>query len=71
MLKNKHVDLRGKNSLILGKGRLSGNPLASFLANEGHTFHEADVNTPVENLKQMVREADIIFSATGQQDIVE
>jgi methylenetetrahydrofolate dehydrogenase (NADP+)/methenyltetrahydrofolate cyclohydrolase len=71
ILKDKNIELHGKNQLIIGKGRLVGDPLSSLLTNLGCVFQSADISTPVEKLKQMVREADIIYTATGQQDIVE
>ena len=63
LLAGYNVELRGKNILVVGQGRLVGKPLTHMLEASGLEVHTADRTT--DDLPLLTRAADIIISATG------
>lgn len=63
LLAGYNVELRGKNILIVGQGRLVGQPLARMMAASGLEVVTADRHTT--DLPSLTRNADVIISATG------
>lgn len=63
LLAGYNVELRGKNILIVGQGRLVGQPLARMMVASGLEVTTADRTTG--DLPALTRNADIIISATG------
>lgn len=69
LLAGYNVELRGKNIVIVGHGRLVGKPLAKL-------WHSSEleviiVDKTVENLGDVTREADILVTATGVPGLIK
>ncbi len=62
------ISLEGKKILIVGRGKLVGEPLGRMLEASGHDVSYADRSTP--DLATACREADIIVTATGSPSII-
>lgn len=63
LLAGYNVELRGKNILIVGQGRLVGQPLARLMRASNLEVTTADRHT--DDLPLLARNADVIISATG------
>lgn len=63
-----NVELKNKNILVIGQGRLVGAPLTRMLRNSGHTVVTATKET--DNLPAALRQADVIISAAGSPGLV-
>ena len=64
LLKFYNVNLKGKDVLIINASNIVGKPLANLLLIEGATPTIAHIYT--KNLKDKIKKADIIVTATGQ-----
>ena len=69
LLAGYNVELRQKNIVIIGQGRLVGAPLATLLRESGLNIQTADAST--EDLGAVTRQADILISATGQPGLIQ
>ncbi len=63
------VDIKGKNVVVVGAGRLVGKPVATWLLNQGVTVSVVDENTA--NLENFTKNADIIISGAGKPKIIK
>jgi len=63
LLAGYNVEMRGKNVLVVGQGRLVGAPLTRMLQASGVQVTTADRDT--SDLPTLTRNADVIISATG------
>lgn len=68
LLAGYNVDLKGKNILLIGKGKLVGAPLEKIFKAAGHTVSVADRQT--KDLKEPALKADIIITAAGSPAIL-
>ncbi len=68
LLAGYNIDFRGKHMVIVGHGRLVGQPLARIWQQSGNDVEVADKRT--ENLAEVVQRADILVCATGVPGIV-
>lgn len=68
LLAGYNVELKGKEVLLIGKGRLVGAPLERMLKNSGINVAVADRST--EDLSQKTMNADVIITATGSPAIL-
>lgn len=68
LLAGYNIDLRGKNIVIAGHGRLVGKPLAKIWENSGLNVSIVDKNT--ENITEQTRAADILVCATGSPGLI-
>lgn len=68
LLAGYNVELRGKNILIVGQGRLVGRPLTRIWQNSGLDVNTADRRTA--NLSQKTLDADVIICATGVPSLI-
>lgn len=68
LLAGYNIDLNGKQILIVGRGKLVGQPLEKILLNSGQNVTVADRSTT--NLAEVALEADIIITATGSPAIL-
>ncbi len=59
------IILLGKQIVVLGKGRLVGEPIAMLLDRQELPYTWIDIDTPTETRLQALREADIIISGIG------
>lgn len=63
-----NVQLAGKEVVLIGHGKLVGQPLEKLLLADGVTPKIIDINTP--NPKEIARQADVLISATGVPGLV-
>ena len=68
LLKNYKISLEGKHVVIVGKGKLTGKPLAHLMLNEGATVTVCHSRTL--NLESYTKQADILVSATGLNKLI-
>jgi methylenetetrahydrofolate dehydrogenase (NADP+) / methenyltetrahydrofolate cyclohydrolase len=68
LLAGYNVDLAGKKIVVVGQGRLVGKPLTRIWKRDGLDVHAADRRT--ENLKGLLRDADVVISATGVPGLI-
>jgi methylenetetrahydrofolate dehydrogenase (NADP+)/methenyltetrahydrofolate cyclohydrolase len=68
LLSGYNVDLAGKRVLLIGRGKLVGQPLEKLLGDSGIDVHVADRSTA--KLADETKEADIIITATGTPAIL-
>lgn len=68
LLAGYNIDLRGKNILLVGRGRLVGAPLEAMLINSGLPVQVIDQAT--SELAASTLAADVIVTATGQPGII-
>ncbi|HUC88621.1 MAG TPA: bifunctional 5,10-methylenetetrahydrofolate dehydrogenase/5,10-methenyltetrahydrofolate cyclohydrolase [Candidatus Paceibacterota bacterium] len=59
-----NLDLSGKNIVVFGQGMLVGKPVAHLLRARG--LEVSVINRKVENKNELIKNADILISATGQ-----
>lgn len=69
ILKFYHVDYRSKNIVLVGHGRLVGEPLAEIFKKQNIQVTICDSKTP--DLKDKVMLADILISATGVPGLIK
>lgn len=60
--------LRNKNVVLLGKGRTAGGPIRNLLTSNRIPF--ALIDSKTENPLELVKNADVIISATGKKNII-
>ncbi|MCA9331079.1 bifunctional 5,10-methylenetetrahydrofolate dehydrogenase/5,10-methenyltetrahydrofolate cyclohydrolase [Candidatus Saccharibacteria bacterium] len=70
LLAGYNVDLRGKNVVVVGHGRLVGKPLVAMLEKSDISVTVVDKNTPADAFAQTLSAADIIISATGVPGLI-
>lgn len=63
ILERSHVDVSGKEALVLGYGRLVGIPATILL--QHNRAHVTVIDRPVADLPEHLRESDIIISGVG------
>lgn len=68
LLAGYNVELKNRNVVIVGNGRLVGAPLAKMWHNSGIDVTVVDIST--ENIKQIILQADIIVTATGVSGLI-
>lgn len=68
LLAGYNVDLKNKQILIIGQGRLVGKPLAKLWQASGYNVQTADRAT--KDLAVLTRAADVIISATGKPGLL-
>tara|TARA_B100002052_G_scaffold277973_1_gene283886 strand:+ start:25 stop:855 length:831 start_codon:yes stop_codon:yes gene_type:complete len=68
LLSGYNVDLEQKRIVIVGAGRLVGAPLARLWLDSGYDV--TVVAEPTDNLAQILLDADVIVSATGQPGLI-
>ena len=69
LLKNYKINLRGKNIVIVGAGRLVGFPLAIQLLREKATI--SVLNKWSRDASSFIKKADILISAVGKPNLIK
>jgi len=69
LLAGYNVDLAGKKIILVGRGKLVGAPLERILLTSGFDVSVVTRSTP--ELKAVVKEADIIITATGSPAVLD
>ncbi|MDD5416125.1 MAG: bifunctional 5,10-methylenetetrahydrofolate dehydrogenase/5,10-methenyltetrahydrofolate cyclohydrolase [Candidatus Daviesbacteria bacterium] len=60
--------LKGKSIVLLGKGKTAGGPIRGLLEEKGIFF--ALIDSKTENPDKLIKNADVIISATGRKNII-
>jgi len=66
-----HIDLQNKKIVILGKGRLVGEPVMLMLERLGLNYENFDINTPQEIILESLSGTDIIISGMGTPHFIK
>lgn len=62
-------DLSGKHAVVMGRSDIVGNPMASLL--RGRNCTVTQVHSKSQNVKELVKQADIVVAAVGVPRLVE
>ena len=68
MLRSINIDLKGKHAVIIGRSNIVGKPMAQLLLKENCTI--TIVHSKTKNIKNIVKEGDIIIAAVGIPNLV-
>lgn len=68
LLAGYNIDLRDKQIVIVGNGRLVGRPLAKIWRASGYDV--TTIDKTVTNLANIVKQADVVVSATGVSGLI-
>lgn len=71
ILKHQGVNLAGRQVVLLGKGRLVGEPVSLMLWKNEANFSNFDINTPEEELFSGLKKADIIITGIGNPHFIK
>ena len=71
ILENHDIDLRGKDILIVGKGKLVGQPVAQMFDLSNIKYDMVDINTTKESILSKIKSSDIIISGVGVPSIIQ
>ena len=69
LLKAYNIKLEGKSAVVVGRSNIVGKPVATLLTKENATVTIA--HTKTKNLKDILKNADIIVSATGKTKLIK
>lgn len=69
LLKRSHVDICGKNCVVIGRSNIVGKPMALLMLRENATVTIAHSKT--QNLKEICRQADILIVAIGKPRYID
>ncbi|MBO4284991.1 MAG: bifunctional methylenetetrahydrofolate dehydrogenase/methenyltetrahydrofolate cyclohydrolase FolD [Alphaproteobacteria bacterium] len=69
LLESAGVKLEGKNALVIGRSNIVGKPMAMLLLEKNCTVTIA--HSATQNLPKLVRQADIVVSATGRAKMIK
>lgn len=64
------IELKGKNVLVLGRSNSVGLPISLMCLISSACITTVHSQVPVEKIKQQVKLADVIISATGARNII-
>ncbi|MDB4984489.1 MAG: folD [Patescibacteria group bacterium] len=65
------ISLEEKEILIVGNGKLVGEPVATMISRNGIPFHVIDKNTPEEEKILRMKSADIIITGVGSPHMIK
>ena len=68
LLAGYNVELRGKNIVLVGRGKLVGAPLERILTETGHSVTVVDRKTT--DIAEAFKAAEVIITATGQPGLI-
>ncbi|MEA4906252.1 MAG: bifunctional methylenetetrahydrofolate dehydrogenase/methenyltetrahydrofolate cyclohydrolase FolD [Anaerolineaceae bacterium] len=69
LLKHYHIDLRGKEAVVVGRSPILGKPLAMLLLNEHATVTICHSRT--QDLPDVVRRAEVVVGAVGKPEFIK
>ncbi|KAK5198043.1 tetrahydrofolate synthase [Exophiala xenobiotica] len=69
LLQESGVDVKGKTAVVLGRSDIVGSPVSYLLKNADATVTVCHSKT--QNLKEVVRQADVLVAAIGQPNFVK
>ncbi|HHV41919.1 MAG TPA: bifunctional methylenetetrahydrofolate dehydrogenase/methenyltetrahydrofolate cyclohydrolase FolD [Clostridiaceae bacterium] len=70
MLKEYKIPLRGKKAVVIGRSNIVGKPMAYLLLRENCTVTITHSHTPVAELPELCRQADILVVAIGKPGFI-
>jgi len=70
ILERERVSVEGKRSIVVGKGKLVGKPVAEMLADMGANVNMVDKSTEHSELTQLCQNADIVVSGAGVPNLI-
>jgi len=70
LLAGYNIDLKNKNILVIGQGKLVGSPLATALRDQNLAVTTLNETSTPEELLDAIKESDIIISAAGQPSLI-
>lgn len=70
-LKNEHVEMLGKNALVIGRSNIVGKPMAKLLLKENCNVTVVHSKTSFEDMSRYILNADIIVIAIGRQGFLD
>lgn len=68
LLSGYNIELKGKNILLIGRGKLVGAPLEKMLKNSGYRVEVID--RAISDITEHVKKADVIITATGSPAVL-
>ncbi len=68
MLEYEHIEIKGKNAVVVGRSNIVGKPMAMLLLNADATVTVCHSKT--KNLKEQCLKADILVAAIGQAKFI-
>lgn len=71
ILKFYNIELSNKKILVIGNGRLVGEPVANMLLQRNIYFRQLDKSTPEEEKKRLILDSDIIISGAGDSHFIK
>lgn len=69
ILDHYHLDVKAKHSVVIGRSNIVGKPLAGLLLARDSTV--TFVHRQTRNLKELTRQADFLFVAAGQSEMID
>lgn len=69
LLAGYNIELHGKNVVLVGYGKLVGQPLERLMHADGVEPTIVDINTP--NSAEIIKQADVLVSATGVAGLIK
>lgn len=70
-LKYNKIDLDGKNAVVIGRSNIVGKPMAKLLLEENANVTILHSHTKEKDLKEYIKNADIIVCAVGRKDFLK
>ena len=70
-LKNEHIEMLGKNALVIGRSNIVGKPMAKLLLKENCNVTVVHSKTSFEDMSRYILNADIIVIAIGRQGFLD
>lgn len=65
------IDLKNKEVLVVGNGKLVGEPVGNMLTLKNIPFNKIDINTDINVQKSLILNADIIISGAGSPHFIK
>ena len=69
LLEAYHINLEGKNAVVVGRSSILGKPMAMMLLNANATVTICHSKT--KNLQELVRQADVVVGAVGKPEFIQ
>lgn len=70
LLDKYEINVEGKKAVVIGRGRLLGNPIAELLEKNNAYVTKLHSGIELSNLERELESADVIVSASGRKNIV-
>lgn len=70
-LEDNHYEFEGKNALVIGRSNIVGKPMAKLLLDKNMTVTIAHSKTPNSELRNFVKNADLIIVAVGKANFID